>query len=196
MTDPDRQTLQVIIGSTRPGRVGLPVGRWVTDRATEHGAFDVELIDLAEVALPVFDEPHHPRLRQYTQEHTRRWSATVDRADAFVFVIPEYNHGVNAATKNAIDHLCLEWAYKPVGLVSYGGVAGGTRAVQALEPTLTALRMTPLPQGVIVPFVWQYVHGDGDDRRFEPSDEVAGGAKAMLDELSRVAPVLGTLRAA
>ncbi|RZT83274.1 NAD(P)H-dependent FMN reductase [Pseudonocardia sediminis] len=190
----DRPVLQVIIGSTRPGRVGLPLGRWISGAAQEHGAFDVELVDLAEVALPLFDEPHHPRLQQYTHEHTKRWAATVDRADAFVFVVPEYNHSVNAATKNAIDHLSLEWAHKPVGLASYGGVAGGTRATTALEPVLAALRMTRLP-GVIVPFAKQFVRGEGDDRTFEPNDEITAGAKAMLDELARVAPVLRTLRA-
>ncbi|MBW0103107.1 NADPH-dependent FMN reductase [Pseudonocardia sp. KRD291] len=194
MSDTDRPILQVIVGSTRPGRAGLPVGRWICGRAREHGGFDVELVDLAEVGLPLFDEPHHPRLKRYTHEHTRRWSATVDRADAFVFVVPEYNHSINAATKNAIDHLNSEWAHKPAGLVSYGGVAGGTRAVTALEPVLNALRMTPLP-GVIVPFVAQFVHGEGDERTFEPNDEIAAGAKAMLDELARVAPALRSLRA-
>lgn len=194
MADTDRPVLQVIVGSTRPGRVGLPVGRWIAGQGSAHGGFDVELVDLAEVALPLFDEPNHPRLQQYTQEHTKRWSATVGRADAFVFVVPEYNHSINAATKNAIDHLSLEWAHKPAGLVSYGGVAGGTRAVTALEPVLNALRMTPLP-GVIVPFVTQFLHGDGEDRTFEPNDEIAAGAKAMLEELARVAPALRTLRA-
>src|SRR3954466_1851448 len=112
--------LQVIIASTRPGRVGLPVGRWFHDRAVKHGGFDVELVDLAEVNLPFMDEPHHPRLGRYEHQHTKDWSARIASGDAFVFVLPEYNYGITAPLKNAIDYLNREWAHKPVGLVSYG----------------------------------------------------------------------------
>lgn len=194
MPDTDIPVLQVIVGSTRPGRAGLPVARWVLKRAEKHGGFAVELLDLAEIGLPILDEPHHPRLRRYLHQHTKSWSATVDRADAFVFVVPEYNHGVNAATKNAIDYLMHEWAHKPVGLVSYGGVAGGTRAVQALKPTLSVLRMVPLTESVIIPFVANFLVGEGEDRGFKPSTEIEDGATAMLDELARTAPVFARLR--
>jgi NAD(P)H-dependent FMN reductase len=192
----NRPVLQVIAGSTRPGRVGLPVARWVVEHAGKHGGFATELIDLAEVALPILDEPNHPRLRRYTRDHTKRWSATIDRADAYVFVVPEYNHGVNAATKNAIDYLVHEWAHKPAGLVSYGGVAGGTRAVHALKPTLSVLKMMPLTEGVIIPSVATFLDGEGDDRRFTPSPEIEDGATAMLDALARTTPVLRLLRIA
>ncbi len=125
--------LQIVIASTRPGRVGDRFGRWFADEARTHGGFEVEVVDLAEVALPFFDEPHHPKLQRYQHEHTKAWSATVTRADAVVFVAPEYNHGYNAVLKNAIDFLHHEWGDKPAGFVSYGGVASGTRMVQALE---------------------------------------------------------------
>src|ERR1700722_1138798 len=115
--------LMIVIASTRPGRVGLPVGEWFHGRAREHAGFDVAMVDLAELELPLLDEASHPRLRQYTKQHTREWSAMVDDADAFVFVTSEYNHGYPAALKNAIDYLHHEWQYKPVGFVSYGGVA-------------------------------------------------------------------------
>ncbi|HEX6969972.1 MAG TPA: NAD(P)H-dependent oxidoreductase, partial [Micromonosporaceae bacterium] len=88
--------LGIIIGSTRPGRAGLPVGRWFHQQALEHRHFDVRWIDLVEVNLPFLDEPHHPRLRRYVHQHTRDWSALIDPIDAFVFVMPEYNHGMNA----------------------------------------------------------------------------------------------------
>src|SRR6185437_13398474 len=117
-------TLQVIIASTRPGRVGPIVGDWFLALARQHGGFDVQVSDLAELALPLMDEPHHPRLKQYQHEHTRNWSARVDAADAFVFVMPEYNYTFTAPLKNAIDYLHTEWAYKPVGFVSYGGISG------------------------------------------------------------------------
>jgi NAD(P)H-dependent FMN reductase len=185
--------LQVIVGSTRPGRKGLAVARWVQRLAEEHGGFDVELVDLAEVALPLFDEPEHPRLQRYTHQHTKDWSATVRRADAFVFVTPEYNHSFPAALKNALDHLHVEWADKAAALVSYGGVSAGLRAATALKPVLTALRMVPVVEAATIPFFTQFLTEDGE---FVPNAELEAGAKAMLDELARVTPVLRSLRAA
>jgi NAD(P)H-dependent FMN reductase len=182
--------LQVIIASTRPGRVGLPVGQWIYQRAVAHGGFDVELVDLAEVNLPIFDEPAHPRLRQYEHQHTKDWSATIDRADAFVFVIPEYNHSFNAAIKNALDYLHYEWHFKAVGFASYGGVAAGTRALQALKPPLTALKMVPLFEAVNIPFVAQFLD---DDQRLQPNQIMEEAATAMFDELARVTPQLRAL---
>lgn len=192
--DADRPVLQVVVGSTRPGRVALPVAQWVHERAAAHGGFTAELIDLAEVGLPLFDEPYHPRLRRYVHDHTKRWSATVERADAFVFVHPEYNHSMTAVLKNAIDYLHQEWAYKPVGLVGYGGVAAGARAMQALKPVCSVLKLVPLAETVPIPFVTQFITGEGDDRRFEPNTEVEAGAQKMLDELVRWVPTLRPLR--
>jgi NAD(P)H-dependent FMN reductase len=186
-----RPVLQVIAASTRPGRRGIAVARWVQQFAEAHGGFDVELVDLAEVGLPVFDEPNHPRLRRYTHQHTKDWSATVERADAFVFVVPEYNHSFPASVKNALDYLSLEWADKPAGLVSYGGVSAGLRAATALKPVLAALRMVPVVEAVSIPFFAQFL---GDDDEFVPNAELEAGAKAMLDELARLAPALRRLR--
>src|SRR5829696_7628991 len=142
--DTTKPVLQIFIASTRPGRAGEPVARWIEPLAQEHDGFEVELVDLAEVALPFLDEPNHPFMRQYTQQHTRDWSARVGRADAFVFVTPEYNFGIPAPLKNALDFLFFEWQYKPVGVVSYGGVSAGTRAVQMLKQSLDSLRLTPV----------------------------------------------------
>ena len=186
-----KPVLQIIIASTRPGRVGLPVARWFDSVAREQGAFDVELVDLAEVALPLLDEPAHPRARRYEHAHTIAWSETVDRADAFVFVIPEYNHSFNAAIKNALDYLHTEWAYKPVGFVSYGGVAAGTRALQALKPVVVALRMTPVMEAVNIPFVAKFIDDDG---RFVPNELLLTGAADMLAELARTEIALRPLR--
>ena len=137
-------TLQIVIASTRPGRVGLPVARWFESNARTHGGFDqIDVADLVEVGLPLMDEPNHPRLRQYTRGHTREWSEQVDAADAFVFVTPEYNHGYPASLKNAIDFLHHEWRFKPVGFVSYGGVAAGTRSVEQLQQVVTAVKLYP-----------------------------------------------------
>jgi NAD(P)H-dependent FMN reductase len=184
-------TLQIIIASTRPGRVGPSVASWIYDRAVAHGGFDVELVDLAEVNLPMFDEPMHPRFRQYAHQHTKDWSATIDRADAFIFVIPEYNYGFNAAIKNAIDYLHVEWQHKAVGFVSYGGVAAGTRAVQMLKQVITTLKMVPVFDAVNIPFVQQFLDEEG---RLRPNEIMEGAATAMLDELVRWTASLRALR--
>lgn len=186
-----RPRLLIIIASTRPGRVGLPVGQWVSGRAEGHGDFEVEVADLAAIALPMMDEPNHPRLRQYEHRHTKAWSARVEVADAFVFVMPEYNHGFTAPLKNAIDFLVHEWAHKPVGLVSYGGVAGGTRAVQMLKPVLTVLKLVPVPEGVIIPFVQGHL---SVDRTFQANEAMDAAAIAMLDALGHWVSVLRPLR--
>jgi NAD(P)H-dependent FMN reductase len=182
-----RPTLMIVIASTRPGRVGLPVAEWFAAAAAEHGAFELDLVDLAELGLPFMDEANHPRLRRYEHEHTKAWSQRVEAADAFVFVMPEYNHGFTAPLKNAIDFLHEEWRFKPVGFVSYGGVAAGTRALQMLKPVVSALKMLPVTEAVNIPFVANFVDDDG---RLEPNEIMSSAAVAMLDELWRMAEVL------
>ncbi|MEU3513187.1 NAD(P)H-dependent oxidoreductase [Streptomyces longwoodensis] len=185
--------LEIIVASTRPGRLGPSVARWIESEAATHGGFDeIEVVDLAEVNLPFMNEPHHPRLGRYTHQHTRDWSAKVAEADAFVFVMPEYNYGYNAELKNAIDYLHIEWQYKPVGMVSYGGVSAGTRAVQMIKQVVTTLKMTPVTEAVSIPFVQQFLD---EDRRLLPNEVMTSSAKAMLDELVRFAQALHPLRA-
>jgi NAD(P)H-dependent FMN reductase len=185
-------TLQIIIASTRPGRVGPSVAEWFRDRAVKHGGFDVELIDLAEVNLPLFDEPKHPRFGEYVHQHTKDWSAMIRSGDAYVFVVPEYNYGFNAAIKNAIDYLNQEWQYKPLGFVSYGGVAAGTRAVQMLKQVVSALKMVPMADSVNIPFVQQFLD---EQRVLQPNEIMESAATALLDELARWTSVVGPLRA-
>lgn len=186
-----RLKLGVVIASTRPGRSGLPIGQWVYSRAAEHSAFDVEMMDLGKINLPLMDEPNHPRLRNYTLQHTLDWSAKVDAADAFVFVMPEYNYAMTAPLKNAIDYLFQEWHYKPVGLVSYGGMSGGLRAAQMVKQVVTALKMMPLPEAVAIPFFNQYFD---EEKRFQPNESMQTSTTAMLNELARWAAALKPLR--
>ena len=183
--------LGILIASTRPGRVAVPVGRWFQRKAEEDGRFQVTWIDLAEINLPFLDEPHHPRLRRYVHEHTRRWSALIDRMDAFVFVMPEYNHGFSAVLKNALDYLHHEWQFKPVGFVSYGGVSAGTRAVQMVKQVVAALKMVPIYEAVAIPFVQQLI---GEDGQFRPSEALDQAAATLLDELARWEEALRPLR--
>ncbi len=186
-----KPVLQVIIGSTRPGRVGPAVAGWITDRARARGDFEVVVTDLAEINLPMFDEPNHPRLHQYVHQHTKDWSAIVARSGAFVFVIPEYNYGFNAATKNALDYLNQEWRDKPAGIVSYGGVSGGTRATQMLKQVMSGVRLVPVTDSVNIPFVREKLDEDG---RLKPNEIMEQAVATMLDELARYAEALRPLR--
>ena len=183
--------LRIVIASTRPGRAGLPVANWFVPVARAHGGFDVEVTDLAELGLPFMDEPKHPRFHEYSHEHTRVWSATVEASDAFVFVMPEYNFGINAPLKNAIDYLHSEWHHKPVGFVSYGGISAGTRAVQMTKQIVSSVKMLPVYEAVYIPFV----AGQIADGRFTPSEATAKAATELLDELVRVEAALRPLRA-
>jgi NAD(P)H-dependent FMN reductase len=184
--------LHVIICSTRPGRVGKAVGDWFGGAAQQHAGFDVEIVDLAEMNLPIYDEPKHPRLQQYEHEHTKRWAASVDAADAFVFVTPEYNFGPPPSLVNALNYVYLEWNYKPAGFVSYGGISGGMRAVQSEKLTLTTLKMVPILETVLIPMVPQ--HLDKATGAFQANDIHASSGTAMLDELLRWANALKPLR--
>lgn len=184
--------LGIVIASTRPGRIGPSIAQWFEKEARGHGGFgEIDLIDLAEVSLPFMNEPNHPRLGQYTHQHTREWSARVAGVDAFVFVMPEYNYGFNAELKNAIDYLHAEWQHKPVGFVSYGGVAAGTRAVQMLKQVVTALKMTPLSEAVNIPFFFEFLD---KEKGFVPNEFLMISTTAMLDELVRVEGTLRGLR--
>ncbi|RVA61280.1 NADPH-dependent FMN reductase, partial [Mesorhizobium sp. M7A.F.Ca.CA.001.11.2.1] len=120
-----KHQLNIIIGSTRPGRAGPIFAEWLERFAREHGKFEPVLTDIDAFKLPVLDEPHHPRLGNYQNDHTKAWSKAIDAADAFVFVAPEYNYFVAPAIVNAIDYLSREWKYKAAAIFSYGGVSGG-----------------------------------------------------------------------
>jgi NAD(P)H-dependent FMN reductase len=183
--------LNVIIASTRPGRVGAQVADWFVPIAREHGGFEVRVVDLAELNLPFLDEPE-PAVegRGYVHEHTRRWSAITDAADAFVFVMPEYNTGYSAPLKNAIDYLYEEWAYKPVAFVSYGMSSAGLRAVNMIKQVVTNLRMMPVSDPVSIP-LRQALDADG---RLVPTPRMDQAATDLLDELRRLSGALSTLR--
>jgi NAD(P)H-dependent FMN reductase len=182
--------LHIIFASTREGRQGLPIAEWVVERASAHGKFEPLLVDLREVNLPLFDEPKHPRFRQYEHAHTKAWSAIVAEADAYLFVTPEYNYSAPPSLLNAIDFVYHEWSYKPVAFVSYGGIAGGARAVLMLKQISTSVKMMPMFEGVGVPFFTQQIEGGV----FKPTAAQETAATAMLDELLRWAGALKTLR--
>jgi NAD(P)H-dependent FMN reductase len=182
--------LLIVIASTRPGRRGAAVADWFAAVARKHGGFDVEIADLAEVDLPLLNEPNDDARDDYVHEHTKRWSATVASADAVVFVMPEYNRTFTAPLKNALDYLYYEWNYKPVGLVSYGGVSGGLRAAYAIKPALTALRMVPIDDGVTISRVRRRIV----DGQLQADEMHTESAAEMLDELAKLSAALAPLR--
>ncbi|TQM43866.1 NADPH-dependent FMN reductase [Pseudonocardia cypriaca] len=186
-------TLLVLVGSTRPGRVGLSVADWCAARAITDDRFTVQLVDLADLALPMLDEPAPAILRRYTKDHTRAWSAIVEAADAIVIVTPEYNHGYPASLKNALDYLFHEWRHKPVGFVSYGGIAAGTRAVQQLQQVAAALQMVSAPTAVRIPFVAERIDDQGC---FLATEAMEQAADAMIGELASFHGALLPLRTA
>ena len=183
--------LNIIIGSTRPGRVGPTVAQWISEAAVEHGMFEVELVDLAAFGLPLLDEAAHPKAQHYVNEPTKRWSASVASADAFLFVTPEYDYFAPAALVNAVQTLMVEWFYKTAGVVSYGGISGGLRSAQVLRQLLGNVNVHALPQVVPVPNFPQFI---GNDGVFRPNEPMAEGLNGLLDELHKWAGALKTLR--
>jgi len=183
--------LQVVICSTRPGRVGPAVARWFAGFAREHAKFEARLVDLADFELPMYDEPHHPSLQKYEKAHTKKWGASVAAADAYAFVTPEYNYGPPPSFVNALNFVYKEWNYKPCGFVSYGGVSGGLRAVQLEKQLVTTLKMMPMVEGVAVPMVAKLLD---EQRAFMPNELIVASATTLLDELFRWAEALKPMR--
>lgn len=183
--------LHIIICSTRPGRVGPLVAKWFHEMAVQHGQFDAVLIDLATFSLPVYDEPEHPILQHYQQEHTKNWSASVNAADAYVFVTPEYNFGPPPSLLNALNYVYKEWNYKPAGIVSYGGVSGGLRSALIEKLTLTTLKIMPMVEAVSIQNISTVIDGN---QRFMPKDYHMNSATLLLNELLKWAQALKTMR--
>jgi NAD(P)H-dependent FMN reductase len=171
------QKILVITGSTRPNRKSPDVAKWFMEIAQGNEAFEFELADLAEINLPMFDEPLAPMFGKYEHEHTKKWNARLDAADGFVIVTPEYNHGYPAALKNAIDYGYHEWARKPVAFISYG-VAGGLRATEQLKQVFNQVNAAPINQQVSMN-LWMH----WQNKLFAPDEQSVNSAKGMLEAL-------------
>ena len=182
--------VMIVVGSVRPGRIGLPIAEWVRSRVEEAG-HDVDFVDLKELALPFLDEPSHPIKRDYQHAHTRAWSARVDAADALIFVTPEYNHSYSPALKNAIDYLYSEWQAKPVGFVSYGGQAGGLRGVNSIEPVLSSVGLVKVPTEVALSGAAKQVQ----DGAFTADERQTSGLDALITQVVAYGEALRPLQA-
>ncbi|MGI0130568.1 MAG: NADPH-dependent FMN reductase [Thermoplasmata archaeon] len=179
----------IVIGSTRPGRVGEAVARWVFEFAKKRGDAEYDLIDLKEVKLPLLDEPIPPSVGKYQHAHTKAWAKTVGSFDAFVFVAPEYNHGVSAALKNALDFVYAEWNNKAAGFVSYGS-AGGARAVEQLRGILAELQVATVRAQVLLPLSTDFENYT----KFRPIEGRESSLGTMLDQVVAWGTALKSLR--
>ena len=184
-------SLKIIVGSTRPGRSAPAIAAWMKSFAAEHGKFSTEVVDLADINLPLLNEAAHPVQKAYEHDHSKRWSRAVDAADAFVFVTPEYDYFPSGALVNAIQYLFSEWNYKPAGVVSYGFTSGGLRASQVLRQLLTSVNVFPITQVVPIPNFHAFI---GEDGVFGPSEPIEQGTAVMLDELYKIGVALRPLR--
>lgn len=180
--------IAIIIGSTRPNRMGATVADWVHKEAASRDA-SYDLIDLREVDLPLLDEGTPPSMGQYEHEHTKKWAETIAQYDGFVFVTPEYNHATSAALKNALDFLYAEWNDKACAFVGYGSL-GGARAVENLRAIASELQMAHVRQQVALSLYndWE----DFQDFKPEPANVEALGT--MFDQLESWAGALATVR--
>ncbi len=174
--------LKIISSTVRPGRKGPQVAAWIAAQASTYGGFDISVIDLGELNLPMMNEAAHPRLKKYEHEHTKNWSSIIDTADAFIFVTAEYDYNYPAPLRNAIEYLSQEWAYKAAGIVSYGGISAGTRAWNSLKGDLATMKIVPLSEGVNFSMFTQFFNDKGE---FAGNEISIKSTKMMLDELVR-----------
>ncbi|HUC89263.1 MAG TPA: NAD(P)H-dependent oxidoreductase [Patescibacteria group bacterium] len=178
--------IYIIVGSTRPSRIGDTVAKWVSDNIhtdNAQGNIDVEIIDLAKLDLPMLNEPENAKSRHYMHDHTKKWSQMVQKADGFIIVTPEYNASFPAPLKNALDYLYHEWSGKPMAFVGYGW-GGGKRAVAHLRDVAADLKTKPLTSQVSIMLSGDILDEQG--QLIEPAAALAAYKKdveAMVDEL-------------
>jgi NAD(P)H-dependent FMN reductase len=187
--------LAVLIGSVRQGRFGPVAATWVAQRASEHGAFDVDVVDLADFDIPLVlpaDSPAFAGDAYPRPAAMADLTARLDAADAFIIVTPEYNHSYPASLKAAIDWHFTQWTAKPVAFVSYGGAAGGRHAVLHLENVLTELHAVTIRDGLAFPNYFSNFDFEAG-RPLDP--RAADYAAAMLDQLAWWAGALRKARA-
>jgi len=169
--------IALIIGSTRPNRFGPKVAAWIADLASSEKTAEFTVVDLADINLPMLDEPAPPMTGNYQNEHTKSWAKVIGGYDGFVFITPEYNYGYPASLKNALDFLYAEWNNKPVAFISYGASAGGARAVEQLRAVIANVRLFDLNDHVAFVNYWEQLDQDG---ALQPTEAQTATAKKLL----------------
>jgi NAD(P)H-dependent FMN reductase len=179
----------IILGSTRPGRNGEAVAKWVYDLASKRDDAEFELVDLVDYNLPHLDEAMPPAMGQYANQHTKDWAAKIASFDGFVFVTPEYNHSTSGALKNAIDYLYADWNNKAAGFVSYGGL-GGARAVEHLRLIMGELQVADVRAQVALSLYTDFENFS----TFNPGPQHEGALGVMLEQTVAWSKALAPLR--
>lgn len=182
-------SIGIIIGSTRPGRNGEAVAGWVYENAQKRSDAQFELVDIADLNLPLLDEPVPASMGQYSKEHTKRWSEKIASFDGYVFVTPEYNHATTGALKNAIDFLYKEWNNKAAGFVGYGSL-GGARAIENLRMIMAELQIADVRNQVSLSLFTDFENSSV----FKPAPHQVEALNGMLDQLIAWSRALKTLR--
>jgi NAD(P)H-dependent FMN reductase len=182
--------IAIVTGSTRPGRNNETVANWVYSISKERKDAEFELVDIANYKLPLLDEAMPPVFGQYAHEHTKGWSEKIDSFDAYVFVTPEYNHSTSAALKNAIDYLYREWNNKVAGFVSYGGHAGGARAIEHLRLIMAEVMVATVRASVLLSLFTDFENF----RTFKPNPQHEKELHALLDQIVAWGGALKALR--
>jgi NAD(P)H-dependent FMN reductase len=183
--------LQVIVGSIRQGCVSLPVAKWVHGIAKSRSDLSVELVDLKAVALPMYELAKPPAMGEYEDAQQIEWAKIIARADGYIFVSPEYNHGYTSALKNALDYIYAEWGRKPASFVSFGNVMGA-RGIEQLRLVLIELRMAPLTSALHL----QDIHGRIGSDGFQGSEKEVERLGRTIEDLIWWMNALGAARAA
>lgn len=181
--------IAIIIGSTRPGRNGEAVARWVYEIAKKRSDAEFELVDIADFNLPLLDEPVPASMGQYSKPHTQAWAAKIASFDGFVFVTPEYNHATSGALKNALDFLSKEWNNKAAGFVGYGSL-GGSRAVENLRLIMGELQIADVRNQVALSLFTDFENFSV----FKPAELHIASVDAMLDQVIAWSGALKSLR--
>lgn len=182
--------IAIILGSTRPGRNGEAVAKWVLERSAARSNATYELVDLADYPLPHLDEAMPPSYGQYANDHTKEWAAKIDEFDGYIFVTPEYNHSTSGVLKNAIDYLYNEWNNKAAGFVSYGSV-GGTRAVEHLRLVAAELKMATVRSQVALSLYTDFENFSA----FKPGPQHDASVESLFEQVEEWASVLAPLHA-
>lgn len=179
----------IILGSTKPGRNGEAVAKWVYDISKNREDAQFELVDVKDFDLPLYDEPYPAMMQQYTKEHTKKWSDKIKEFDGYIFVTAEYNHAIPGALKNAIDFLSVEWNNKAAGFVSYGS-AGGARAVEQLRLVAGELQLADVRAQVMLSLFTDFENMS----TFKPDPRHVDEVHAMFDQVVAWANALKPLR--
>lgn len=168
----------IILGSTRPGRNGEAVAKWVLENAAQRNDAEFEIVDLKDFPLPHLDEAIPPSMGQYQGEHTKAWAAKVAEFDGYIFVTPEYNHSTTGVLKNALDYVYGEWNNKAAAIVSYGSL-GGARAAEHLRLILAELQIATVRQQVALSLMTDFENFSV----FKPAEYNLAPLATLLDQL-------------